>query len=200
MSPGDVMKEVPRTFFHVLGGIFLAAVGYSLPDPTNIIVLGIILLASVCTDLCRLYIPGLSKIIMVVVGPFIRPSEMTRISGVPAFTAGFFLTYLLFSRQVALASVIPLIFGDRAAVLAGKSFGRIKIGSKTLEGSLACFLASLFFYLFIRRMWPSLLPFGTGMLVIAAVVGTLAETLPRPFDDNLTIPLAVGFVLAVFSV
>ncbi len=199
MSLADVQREVPRTFFHVLGGVFLAIIGYALQSPTNKIVLGAFFLTSVSVDTARLYSQGFSRLIQPVLGPFMRPSEAARITGTPAFTGGIFLAFLLFSRHAALASVIPLIIGDRAAVLVGKGFGRIRIGSKTLEGSLACLLITILAYLFIRKMWPSLLPFGIVILIIAAVAGTLAEMLPRPFNDNLTIPLTVGFILAVFS-
>jgi len=199
MSTAAVQREVPRTFFHVLGGIFLAIIGYVLQSPTNKIVLGVFLLTSFTVDTARLYSQGFSRLIQPVLGPFIRPSEATKFTGVLAFNGGFFLAFLLFSKHVALASVIPLIVGDRAAVLVGKGFGRIRIGSKTLEGSLACLLVTILAYLFLRKMWPSLLPFGTIILIVAAVVGTLAEMLPRPFNDNLTIPLTVGFFLVVFA-
>ena len=70
---------------------------------------------------------------------------------------------------------------------------------KTLEGSLACLTASFAVYLFLGWKWPLVFYYSPGILFAAALVGTMAEALPRPFDDNLTIPLAVGLFLTFVS-
>ena len=81
----------------------------------------------------------------------------------------------------------------------GKSVGRISFKGKTLEGSLACLSVSFVAYICLSVTWPEVFGLGWGILLAAAVIGTLAEALPRPFDDNLTIPIAVGFFLTFVS-
>ena len=54
-------------------------------------------------------------------------------------------------------------------------------------------------YAILARVWPEVFGFGWIVLFSAALIGTLAEALPRPFDDNLTIPLAVGMFLTFVS-
>jgi dolichol kinase len=72
----------------------------------------------------------------------------------------------------------------------GKSIGRRKIGSKTLEGSAACFLGSLAGGIFFVN--PLL-------AIIGALAAALAELIPR-VDDNLTIPILAGLVMFSVSI
>ncbi len=199
MPLADIRGEIPRTFFHVLGGLFLGVVGFTLPEPLNKAVLGILFLTAVTVDTARLRSPGFSEVIVKVIGPFMRPSEKTSYTGSPAFTAGFLLSFFLFPKQIALAAVVPLVIGDRAAVLVGKSWGSVRIGNKTLEGSLACFVSTLLAYYLGAKFLPALLPFHTLYLAGAALAATVVEMLPRPFNDNLTIPLAAGALLAFLT-
>jgi len=81
------------------------------------------------------------------------------------------------------------VFGDAASTVFGLKFGKHKIaGKKTLEGTLGGIAASAFFLLFIFQ-WP--------VALAAATIGMIAELLP--FDDNFTIPIAVGIMLAILA-
>lgn len=199
MALADIRSEIPRTFFHILGGLFLAWIGYSLPAPVNKMVLGAILAAAVVVEVSRLLIPSVNVLARKLIGPFMRPREYTSVTGAPAFTGGVFLAFVFFEPPIALAALVPLVVGDRAALLVGKSVGRISFKGKTLEGSLACFASSLLLYAVLARFWPEVFGHSRAILSLAALIGTLAEALPRPFDDNLTIPLAVGFFLTLVS-
>jgi dolichol kinase len=195
MAFADIRSEIPRTFFHILGGLFLASIGYFIHSPVNKILLGAIFAAALGSEMVRLLIPWVNDLAKTVIGPFMRPHEEKGLTGAPAFTGGVFLAFLLFKPAIALASMVPLIFGDRAGLLVGKSTGRIFFKGKTLEGCFACLTVSLLVYLFLARVWPDVFGYSWIVLFSAALVGTLAEALPRPFDDNLTIPLAVGLFL-----
>jgi glycerol-3-phosphate acyltransferase PlsY len=199
-----IRTEIPRTFFHILGGLAIAAIGHLLDRPLNVIVLGVIFMVALTVDLVRLKWPTAGRLAQAALGPFMRSSEEKGLTGAPAFTAGVFLAFLLFSKQAALLSLVPLIFGDRAGLLVGKGFGRIKMWGKTLEGSLACFAVSLAVYLtwyyLATRVFSICLAapaYSPAILAGAAAVGTVAEALPRPSDDNLVIPLAVGLFLTL---
>ncbi|UCF30756.1 MAG: hypothetical protein JSV26_12045 [bacterium] len=197
MALAQVRKEVPRTIFHVLGGVFLACLGYFLPSPLNRALLGGIFLTTLIVEGGRRYVPFIKDLTNRLLGVLMRPSEFDGVTGTPAFTCGVFLAFLLFSKEIALASLIPLLAGDRAAVLAGKGFGRVKMGDRTLEGSLAFIAASFITYLVVSSIVPHAFPFPWTILLAASVVGALAELLPRPMDDNLTIPLATGGFLVL---
>ena len=195
MAFADIRSEIPRTFFHILGGVLLAAVGFFVHSPLNKILLGVIFAVALASEALRLLIPRVNDLAKKVVGPFMRPNEEKGLTGAPAFTGGVFLSFLFFHPAIALASLVPLVFGDRAGLLVGKSIGRISFKGKTLEGSLACLTASLLVYGLMARVWPEVFGYGWIILFAASLVGTLAEALPRPFDDNLTIPIAVGLFL-----
>lgn len=199
MAFGSVKAELPRTVFHAVGGIFLAALGYHLPGISNRVALGTILLVTMAVEAARHFSPPFNRFTRSSLGIFMRPSEHDGITGTPAFVGGVFLVFLLFPREIAVASLVPLVLGDRAAALAGKGFGRIRIGDKTLEGSIACFVVSITGYLILRRFFGSIQHIGLPVLLGASLIGTLAEALPRPFNDNLTIPLAVGAFLKIVT-
>ena len=83
-------------------------------------------------------------------------------------------------NQIA-AAILVLALGDAAATLVGAK-GKIPLpynSKKTIEGSIAFFLASLTSFIFIG--WYA---------VPLAAIAALVESLPWKIDDNLTIPIA----------
>lgn len=195
MALHELRAEIPRTIFHVGGGVLLAVLGYGLPAPSNRVILGIIFLAAAAVEAGRKMSPVVHGLTTRWLGVFMRSSERNGVTGALTFTGGIFLTYLLFPKGIALPAVIPLIVGDRAAILVGKWIGRIRIGKKSLEGSLACLAVSFLTLQCVAGFAPLAVHYPMMILFGASVVGTLAEALPRPFDDNLTIPLAVAVFL-----
>ena len=103
---------------------------------------------------------------------------------------------LIFQKHIAVAALCFLIVGDTMAALVGKTYGRIKVFRKTLEGSLACLLTCIIVVLIIRPYLDAQnpLPANIGFVVgfIGAVVATLVELLPIPLDDNFLIPILSG--------
>jgi len=114
------------------------------------------------------------------------------------FYFGFFLAYLLFPLQIAMASCAILAVGDALSTLVGKSLGRIQyLPGKTAEGSLAFFAGAFLVSLLI-------VPPVTAL--VGALVGALVEPMPSLrrlrnlyarglLDDNLLIPLVAGLVM-----
>lgn len=92
-----------------------------------------------------------------------------------------------YPNPAASIAIYALAFGDGLASLVGKVFGRIRLpltGGKTLEGSLACFLAVFAITVLL-----------TGRPVEAAVIGlvaTVVEALPLRDMDNIFLPAIVG--------
>jgi len=98
------------------------------------------------------------------------------------------LVIWLFSKPIAMVSVLILIISDTCAAWVGKGIGRVAIFTKTLEGSLA-FLLSAFL---IAWSYPGLNRLSGSL---AALGATVIELLPIPIDDNLTIPLVAGAIM-----
>ena len=100
---------------------------------------------------------------------------------------GAMLALLLYPAPAAFLAIYALAFGDGFASLFGRAYGRLRpIGSKTLEGSLAC-LVSVFV--------ASVMVTGrVGASLVLAAVATLLEALPTDDLDNVLLPMGVGLV------
>tara|TARA_B100001540_G_C15244475_1_gene389836 strand:+ start:63 stop:446 length:384 start_codon:yes stop_codon:yes gene_type:complete len=96
----------------------------------------------------------------------------------------------IFSKNIAVLSLLFLSIGDTISGLFGKSFGRIKIGKKTLEGFLAGFSSCLI----IAYLYK---PLPLHITVFGAFFGMLIEILPLPFDDNLKIPITSSLIMSL---
>lgn len=105
-------------------------------------------------------------------------------------------------KYLVLASVYAWGFGDAAAAIIGKRFGRHKIswkytdGKKSFEGSLAMFLTSLVSVALILGFRGGLLPMGYILIpVIVALVSTLAELYSKEGMDTVICPVSAMIVL-----
>jgi len=121
--------------------------------------------------------------------------ELYEFTTAPIFYAfGIMLSLIIFPPHFGYASIAIFTLGDGAASLFGKKFGKTRYPfnkAKNLEGSFFGFifalLGAVFFVDPIRAF-------------IGAMTGMLAECLPMPVNDNLTIPLTAGFMLMMFSI
>ncbi len=121
-------------------------------------------------------------------GTMTRASEQSKFTGATFVVVGAFMAAYLFEMQVALLAMLFLSFGDPSAGFVGLRYGRIQIGHKTVEGSLACLAVCLL-------LSPVTgLPLTVG--ISGAITATLAEAIPwRLLNDNITIPLFSGGVM-----
>lgn len=132
------------------------------------------------------------------VGFMVRSAEWGRISGATYVLLGALLSVWLFEPRVAIAVLLILSISDTAASLIGLRFGRTRFLGKSLAGSSAFFVTAL------AILWLTL-PAPKSVVLVGALVATLAEALPSPrlerfeLNDNLTIPLLTGLVLTVLD-
>jgi len=126
----------------------------------------------------------------VITSRFLREQEKHGLIGSSYFIFGAVASIILFPKEVAIVSLYILIFCDSAAGLVGSAWGRIRIFEKTLEGSIAFFVTGMIVIAFAMRgnlLWGTL----------AVIGGTLVELIPTGLDDNLTIPLVAGGIMAI---
>ena len=121
--------------------------------------------------------------------------ELYEFTTAPIFYAfGIILPLIIFPPQFAYTSIAILTLGDGAASLFGKKFGKTPYPfnkAKNLEGSIFGFIFALSGAIFFINPIRAL---------IAAIAGMLAECLPMPINDNLTIPLTAGSILIMLSI
>ena len=126
----------------------------------------------------------------IITSRFLREQEQHGLIGSSYFIFGAVAAIILFPKEAAIASLYILIFCDAAAGLVGSAWGRVRIFGKTLEGSIAFFVAGMIVIALTMRhnlLW--------GML--AVIGGALVELIPTGLDDNLTIPLVAGAIMAI---
>jgi phytol kinase len=107
---------------------------------------------------------------------------------------GALLCLLLYPEPAASVGIYALAFGDGLSSVVGKLFGRIKMpftGGKTLEGSLAAFVAIFCASFVVSRK--------LGLSLTVALAGTFLEALPLEDLDNLVIPLGTALVFGALS-
>jgi dolichol kinase len=121
-------------------------------------------------------------------GELLRNHEDVSLLGSTYLLIACLLSIHLFPKPVAVLALSFLILGDTMAAIVGKSFGRVRLFGKTLEGSIACLAVCYGLTLLLPEV-----PFRVA--VVGAVVATVFELLPIPLDDNFRIPLSAGFAM-----
>ncbi len=124
------------------------------------------------------------------IGAYLRPDEQHGLIRVHALTAAAALLAWVAPPAIAAVAVADVVFGDAAAALVGRRFGRHRMGRKSVEGSAACFCTC---FAVAALAFPERLGAAAGSALVAAVV----EALPLPVDDNWTMPLAAAGALAL---
>ncbi len=126
----------------------------------------------------------------------VRAEEEVREAAMTPYAIAVLLTILSVPKGAALIAIYTLAIADPLAAIVGIRLGRrVLVRNRTLEGSLAFFVATL---VIAATVLAYTTPAAGGTIAAAALTIALAaalfELLPLRIDDNLTIPLAVGFV------
>jgi dolichol kinase len=105
------------------------------------------------------------------------------------------LTILSVPKPAALIAIYTLAIADPAAAVVGITWGRRKLGQdRSLEGSGAFFGATLVIAIAVLAgTAPTTVPVIVAMSLVIALAAAACELLPLRIDDNMTIPLFVGF-------
>ena len=107
---------------------------------------------------------------------------------------GALITIILVPQPFSLLALFFLAFGDTLAALVGMKFPFIKIGSKSLSGSLACFIMCLIVGLFLNFETSS------EIILIGAFTATIAELTSIKINDNISIPVLSGCAMYLGSI
>jgi diacylglycerol kinase (CTP) len=189
-----------RKAWHMMMGLMIAFIYlYSGISCTGgVMLLGTALGIDLLVETARLRIPAFNESVMRLWGPFMRSSEVDRLSGIPYYLAATLLTIAIFPKPVAALSILYLACGDPIAslfgILYGKRSRKISRGKSvvgTMAGVGACMLVG---FVFLQSLG---LPDSTvfAVAVLGGLAGGTAELMPFDWDDNFTIPVISGFFL-----
>jgi dolichol kinase len=125
----------------------------------------------------------------------VRAEEEVREAAMTPYAIAVLLTILTVPKFAALIAIYTLAIADPLAAVVGIRYGTHPlVRNRTLEGSGAFFGATLVIsavVLATTTAGPAVAVAGAAVAI--ALVATLFELIPLRIDDNLTIPLAVGF-------
>ena len=107
---------------------------------------------------------------------------------------GALITIILVPQPFSLLALFFLAFGDTLAALVGMKFPFIKIGNKTLSGSLACFIMCLYVGLILD------FEISIEIILIGAFSATIAELISIKINDNISIPVLSGCAMYLGSI
>jgi dolichol kinase len=188
--------QVGRRLFHMAGGLAVAiAYGLFFTHAEAVYLLGTIACIAYLFDKVRIAYPEIAQRVQGLTNFFLRAEEKLAESSMIPYIIAILLTIISFPKPLALIAISTLALGDPIAAIVGIRWGKRRwVPNKTLEGSLAFWVSALFCSLFVLIRiagvpWPAAL--GLSFLLASAV--TVFEMLPVKLDDNLTIPLFVGF-------
>ena len=129
---------------------------------------------------------------------FERKEELKKFpgKGMIFYFVGVYLSLLLFTKEIAMASIMVLALGDSVSHLFGLHFGKIKhplSKTKFLEGTIAGFVAGFIGALAIVPWHEAFFASLAAMIVEAIEIKIGTEQV----DDNLIVPLVAGGVIWV---
>ncbi len=186
--------ELKRQMFHLLLGILIVAL--LLYDVLNTWIIMLLiafgLLVSFLSRKARIPVIGC------MLREFEREEELNHFPGKGAifYFIGVFFALLFFEKEVAMASIMVLAFGDSVSHLYGLHYGRIKhplSSSKFLEGTAAGFVAGFFGALIFLPWHEAFFASFVAMFVEAMEIRIGAQQV----DDNIVVPLFAGFTIWV---
>jgi diacylglycerol kinase (CTP) len=189
--------QLGRRLFHLVNGVSIATAYALLFTHEQVVrVFGTIACVVYIVDRVRIAYPEtVARRAPWVNRLFLRAEEEVREAAMTPFAIAVLLTILTVPKLAALIAIYALAIADPLAAVVGIRFGRRRIThNRTIEGSFAFFTATALIAAAVLRWGSSAAPatiagvsFAIGLLAVAW------ELLPLRIDDNLTIPLFVGF-------
>jgi dolichol kinase len=185
-----------RKFFRIGAGIVFPLVYYFSPNKIIVEMLLLYLLGIMTTlEVMRHISPSLWRTIAEHSKGILKVRQ-GMITGTTALLISNIIVIAFFNKQVAIVSLVYMLFGDTASAVIGTKYGKVKIGDKSLEGSLAFFITTMVIAL-IFSQWTGI-HIHLIILIFGAIAATITEALPIEINDNLTVALAAAIVMQIF--
>ena len=202
VMPIPYRQEVYRKLIH-LSSTWMAVAMYFLPSGQAALLFLILAAANVLVEYGYYKKwPVIHPLYQLCFGQMLRNSRgegKFELSGGPYVPAAACLTVLCFPAPVAICAFTVMLFGDTAAALVGRQFGKIKFANgKSLEGVLAFIAASVLVLIVCGCIfsYPSSLYLKGCIGIVLAAVAELYEQ-KLHIDDNFSIPLLVGAAMSL---
>ncbi len=189
--------EVVRKLIH-LSSLSIPVVYYFIPRTDAIIILSVVTFIALAIDLLRYFSQGFGKVFYSIFGFLLRKHELDEqkknLNGATYVLISALVCAFFFPKVFFVTAFSILIISDSLAALVGRKFGKHRFLSKSLEGTLTFFISGSIVVFFTPKVEGLLLEYLIG--IIAAAVGAIIENISYGWmDDNLTIPVSIGFTM-----
>ena len=190
-------NEITRKSIHISSILLPISYKYIFGYDKRITLLLFVTIAiiSIVIELLRLENKNFRKYFHLFFGVILRKHELHDFTGASYLLTSAIVCVAFFPPEIAFVSMAFLSIGDSLAALIGIKFGKRKFynSDKTLEGSLACFVSTFIFGLFVFKDMPFLAFLGAFSV-------TLAEATSFKIDDNVKIPIISGIVMSLATI
>ncbi|HTY37598.1 MAG TPA: dolichol kinase [Bacteroidota bacterium] len=122
-------------------------------------------------------------------------SKSKRLTGATNILFSAIVCVLIFPKVIAVNAFAILIISDITSALVGRRFGKHRFFHKSLEGATGFFVSAIVVVALAPKIGRLPLEYVIG--VVAAAIGAVTESLSTTIDDNISVPLAIGFALWV---
>ena len=183
--------EGRRRLIHLGSGVI--PLGYwAVGRETAIVMLAVMTVLMLLLELARRQTAWGRRFYQAFMGPVTRPEEARRLTGASYVMLGDLAAAVLFTPTIAILAMLFMSLGDPAAAYVGQRYGRTRVGEKTVEGGLGCFVVCF------------LLTLPAGLSLAVSVGGaagaSIAEVVPRRWlNDNLTMPIISGAFMTLLQ-
>ena len=187
-------QEYIRKGIHLLNLVIPLSYFYVFTEKWEfLIILSLITLCFIVIDISRHFVPLIKSIFSFFFNKMLREHELKgKLTGATWVMIASCVSITLFSKPVAILSLVYMSLGDTAAGLIGQKYGKHRIGNKTWEG----FVAGLIVCIIIAINYDML---PKHIALSGALVAMIMEIMPIPLDDNFKIPLGSGGIMMMLS-
>jgi dolichol kinase len=186
-----IRSEILRKCIHLSCVLFPLIYLYWLSKEQIVVLCGLITCGFILAEVLRFKSDWGQKLFKFIFTPLLREGEKGRtITGATFLFMALTVTFLIFSKKIAVAAVLILTIADSLAAIFGKRYGTRRFFDKTWQGSSVFYICTVMILLVI---FPEM---ALWALLVALPV-TFLEALPLPVNDNLLIPLFSGVVLTL---
>lgn len=189
--------ELIRKLIH-LCSLSIPIIYYFISRYDALLILGILSFLALLIDLGRYHFPKFGELFYKIFGFMLRHHEKDEkkknLNGATYVLLSAFLGVLIFPKIIFINAFAILIISDTSAALIGRRYGTISFLRKSFQGTLAFFISAIVVIIFAPKLENNLIEYSIG--VLAAFVGAIVENISNDVvDDNLSIPMTIGFLM-----
>lgn len=183
-----------RNLFHVGSAVSCLLLVELLLTPS--LMLGITVVSAILAwgmEISRRANSTINSLLMKLFSPVSHPHEAHRVNSATWYTSALVVLALTGSPMLCALALAILGFGDPAAALIGRRWGKTQlINGRSLEGSAAFVIAASLACMVVFAVWHSHLPWGARLAIalVASCLAACAELLSQRVDDNFSIPVS----------